>query len=83
MTGALARTNAVPGPIVARTRGSGRGGITRPMDTADLGRRLTPFVLDLFDADLRGRDADPPAFGHRDGDTFPVTDISSVPALPT
>lgn len=38
--------------ILARTRGSGHGGIVRLMSPSDLGQQLKPFVfLDLFDAD--------------------------------
>lgn len=49
---ALAATPPPARRIVARTRGSGHGGIVRLMSPSDLGQQLKPFVfLDLFDAD--------------------------------
>lgn len=52
MTDVPTQAAAVSRSIVARTHGSGHGGITRLMSPSDLGQRLKPFVfLDLFDAD--------------------------------
>lgn len=52
MTDSSTQTVTAPRAIVARTHGSGHGGITRLMSPSDLGQRLKPFVfLDLFDAD--------------------------------
>lgn len=52
MTGPSTQAADTARTIVARTRGSGHGGITRLMSPSDLGQQLKPFVfLDLFDAD--------------------------------
>lgn len=43
-----------PRPVVLRTRGRGRGGITRLVSPSDVGERIKPFVfLDAFDIDPR------------------------------